>query len=233
MCGHETMPLQIIPVIDLMDGRVAHARHGEREHYRPLSSMLCSTCEPLGVASAIMSLHAFRTLYIADLDAIRRRGDNRRHIESIRRHHPELTLWVDTGSRNSYTLGTIDRIRPVIGSESQCAAHMTGQHRDAVLSLDFRGDAFLGPPQLLADSALWSPQIIVMSLSRVGSGQGPDTAILKHLIARAPASAWYAGGGVRHANDLRALVELGLQGVLIASALHNGAIDASVLAAYK
>jgi phosphoribosylformimino-5-aminoimidazole carboxamide ribotide isomerase len=227
------MPMQIIPVIDLMDGRVAHARHGDREHYRPLRSMLCDTCEPLGVARAIMGLHPFRTLYIADLDAIRGRGHNRQHIDSIRRHHPELTLWVDTGFRDAHALGATDRIRPVIGSESQSTAHMTRRHRDAVLSLDFLGDAFLGPPQLFANSALWPPQIIVMSLSRVGSAQGPDIARLKRLIARSPTSAWYAGGGVRHANDLRALVEIGLRGALIASALHNKAIDASVLAAYK
>ncbi len=227
------MPLQIIPVIDLMDGRVVHARRGEREHYQPLSSPLCDTSEPLEVTRAIMDLHAFRTLYIADLDAIRGRGHNRRHIQSIHSHHPALTLWVDTGLRNAYVGGANDRIRPVIGSESQSAVHMTRQHRDAVLSLDFRGNAFLGPPQLLANSALWPPQIIVMSLCRVGSGWGPDTERLKHLIARAPTSAWYAAGGIRHADDLRALVEIGVRGALIASALHDGAIDSSVLAAHE
>ena len=43
-----------------------------------------------------------------------------------------------------------------------------------VLSLDFRGDAFQGPQEILAEPALWPQRVIVMTLARVGSGAGPD-----------------------------------------------------------
>lgn len=226
------MPLRIIPVIDLMDGQVVHARYGRREHYQPLSSTLCDTCEPLHVAHALMRLHPFGTLYIADLDAIMGRGGNQRPVESIRRHYPDLTLWLDAGSRDIRALCPDDHVRPVIGSESQPDPRSFLRNRDALLSLDFRNDAFLGPPELLADPALWPDQVIVMSLAKVGSRRGPDIARLRRLMALSRATAWYAGGGVRHANDLRALSDMALSGALIATGLHSGAIGAPELAKY-
>ncbi|MDE2121341.1 MAG: histidine biosynthesis protein, partial [Betaproteobacteria bacterium] len=40
---------------------------------------------------------------------------------------------------------------------------------------------------------------------------------------------WYAAGGVRDAADLLELRELGLHGALLASALHDGRLDAAQL----
>ena len=46
-----------------------------------------------------------------------------------------------------------------------------------VLSLDFRGETFLGPQGLLDDAALWPHRVIVMTLARVGGGEGPDRGV--------------------------------------------------------
>jgi uncharacterized protein related to proFAR isomerase len=94
----------------------------------------------------------------------------------------------------------------------------------APLSLDFRGDQFIGPPELLENAALWPQRIIVMTLARVGSGEGPDLARLGAIIARAGSREVYAAGGVRDAEDLRALRGIGAAGALVATALHSGAI---------
>lgn len=105
---------------------------------------------------------------------------------------------------------------------------------DAPLSLDFRGDAFVGPPALLDNADLWPTRVIVMTLARVGSGEGPDIARLGAIAARAQGRAVYAAGGVRHADDLRALGDLGIAGALVATALHAGRItlrDLEALAA--
>lgn len=222
-----------------MGGRAVHARDGDRLRYRALHSKLCASSEPRRVVDALVRLHAFTTLYIADLDAILGRGDNLRQIESIRRHHPRLTLWLDSGVRDAAALErwASAGLHPVVGSES--LADVTLLHhsalkdpqRYAVLSLDFRGDFLLGPAEL-AGPTLWPVRLIAMSLARVGSNQGPDLKRLRQLIALAPSAAWYAAGGVRDADDLSALADLGLKGALIASALHTGAIDAAILGAY-
>ena len=71
-----------------------------------------------------------------------------------------------------------------------------------MLSLDFRGDAFQGPQEILAEPALWPRRVIVMTLARVGSGAGPDLARLAAIRSIAGGREIYAAGGVRDAADL-------------------------------
>ena len=93
-----------------------------------------------------------------------------------------------------------------------------------MLSLDFRGDVFQGPTQLAADEMLWPQRVIVMTLAKVGTGSGPDFARLGEIRAQAPMHEIYAAGGVRHGDDLRALAKAGIDGALVATALHDGKI---------
>jgi len=245
--------LQIIPVIDLMDGRVVHARGGDRSGYRPVRSVLCGSSEPSSsqqctsqpwtIVEALLRLHAFNTLYIADLDAIRGRVDNLSCVLDIHHRYPALEIWLDDGL---YTAPPAlrrrapdGRIRLVVGSESVTHPHLPEMRAlfagaDApVLSLDFQAGAFVGPPDLLTDIARWPPKVIIMSLARVGSGTGPDLDRLLHFAARSPHTEWYVGGGVRHADDLHALASAGARGALVASVLHNGGVGANDLAAFS
>ena len=113
--------MKLIPVVDLLNGEVVHARKGQRSHYLPLQSSLCQGAQPETVVGALLDLYPFRTLYIADLDAIQRRGSHADAIARIRRRFPRLELWVDSGIGDEPTLqrwidaglGT-----PVLGSES-------------------------------------------------------------------------------------------------------------------
>ena len=121
----------------------------------------------------------------------------------------------------------------VIGSESQtdlALLRALGQNPRIVLSLDFRGDVFLGPPELLATPALWPQRVIVMTLARVGGGAGPDVERLAAIVATAGGRAIFAAGGLRDAGDLAVLEQAGAAGVLVASALHDGRLGAACLA---
>ena len=51
-----------------------------------------------------------------------------------------------------------------------------------VLSLDFRGDDFLGPRDILDRDDLWPERIIVMTLARVGAASGPDVARVAEIV---------------------------------------------------
>jgi phosphoribosylformimino-5-aminoimidazole carboxamide ribotide isomerase len=44
-------------------------------------------------------------------------------------------------------------------------------------------------------------------------------------MALAPGKRYYAGGGLRHEQDLRALAAAGAAGVLVATALHERVLD--------
>ena len=68
-------------------------------------------------------------------------------------------------------------------------------------------------------------QMIVLDLASVGEQRGPSTLDLCRSIRQfAPTIRLITGGGVRNAADLEPLRAAGIDGVLLATALHNGAI---------
>lgn len=229
--------LEIIPVIDLMGGVVVHARSGERERYRPLQdSILATRPEPVAVIEGMLALHPFRTFYIADLDAIRKRGDHTPLIRTLGAAFPAVTFWIDAGFTGACTcrrflgagLGDL-----VLGSESQADLGLLDALKDEprlVLSLDYMGEQPLGPPALFTTPAAWPRRVIVMTLARVGAGAGPDLERLRVIHAQAPDHQLYAAGGVRGPEDLAILRATGCVGVLVASALHSGRIGRAEIA---
>lgn len=234
--------LQLIPVVDLLSGAVVHARKGQRSHYLPLESSLCQDALPETVVSALLGLYPFRTLYIADLDAIQRRGSHADAIARIHRLFPHLELWVDCGIADAWGLQAwIDAGLgiPVIGSESLADAEFMPEalqrcrQLPPVLSLDFKGDSLQGPAALLSDpKTYWPHRVLAMNLARVGSDTGPDLALIARLIALAPDRAVFAAGGVRSGADLERVARAGAAGALLASALHNGRLGAGELARF-
>jgi phosphoribosylformimino-5-aminoimidazole carboxamide ribotide isomerase len=229
----------VVPVIDLMGGLVVHARAGERDRYRPLSgSRLVASAEPLSVVEALLALHSFPALYLADLDAIRGRGDHLALLRGLGERHPELSLWVDAGigtERRLHELLAIPGVRPVLGTESQSDVRLLEQGRSLapdriLLSLDWRGEEALDPAGLGEHPDLWPEDVIVMTLGRVGTGSGPDLARLEEVrdVAGSTRRVW-AAGGVRGLEDLLLLRERGIAGALVATALHDGRLDRTAL----
>lgn len=226
----------LIPVLDLMHGQVVHAQAGRRDEYRPLESSLCSSSQPEAVLEGLLALHPFRQVYIADLDAILGKGHHRATLEGVRRTHPELEFWVDAGFSSAAEARAWQAEglgRAVMGSE--CLKDMPDRATlpaGVLLSLDFRGEDFMGPRGLAEDAGRWPDDVIVMTLGRVGMGEGPDLERLARLKSLGQRTRLYAAGGVRHAGDLEALAQAGAAGVLLASALHKGAFSPAELAAF-
>lgn len=217
----------VIPVLDLRGGRVVRARRGERSSYAPIETPLAKGSEPASVARGLLDAWPARTLYVADLDAIiDGAAPDLGVLDAIARACPGIGLWVDAGFSGSKGVAAFLAAglgRPVIGSESQTDAGLVTELGDsAVLSLDSRGAERLGPAALHDDPSLWPPDVIAMTLARVGAGTGPDLAALQAL--RAPGRRVYAAGGVRGPDDLRALRQAGIAGALVASALHDGTL---------
>jgi len=230
--------MEVIPVIDLRGGLVVHARMGRRELYRPIRTPLARTSRPVDVVDGIISIYPFSTLYIADLDAIEGSGNNQPSILDLKEAFPRVRFWVDSGVGDCETAA---RWLPlgmdlILGSETQTdistVSYFSGDHR-FVLSLDFRGNAFQGPPTLLMHTDCWPARVIVMTLDRVGSQSGPDLERLRAIKAIAKNKAIYAAGGVRSADDLWSLASADITGALVASSLHNGQITAADIQALR
>src|SRR5262245_27668542 len=194
--------MDVIPVLDLKGGVVVRASMGLRDQYRPIATPLSRTSDPVDVARGLMSLHAFPALYVADLDAIERRGDNRRALAQLKSAFPDVTLWIDSGLADRAAAETwlSDGLgHLVLGSETLATGDLVRRlSTDArvILSLDFRDCAFEGPADLLENSDVWPDRVIVMTLTRVGSMAGPDLARLDAIRAAAPQRRIYAAGGV-------------------------------------
>src|SRR5688572_17917244 len=62
--------MQIIPVIDLLDGVVVRGVAGRRSEYRPVESRLVASSNAIDIARAFREQFGFTQLYVADLDAI-------------------------------------------------------------------------------------------------------------------------------------------------------------------
>jgi uncharacterized protein related to proFAR isomerase len=176
---------------------------------------------------ALLDVFAFRRLYIADLDALLGRPRQLPAIDTVRRIAPQLRLWIDAAIRHDQDLSAIaERGTPVLASETLTAAEaerLWAACPTAVLSIDYRGDDFLGEPVLLDRLQNWPAGVIAMNLARVGSGLGPDLKQIGALRRLAPRL--YAAGGVRDASDLQRCRDAGAAGVLVASALHDGRIQ--------
>jgi phosphoribosylformimino-5-aminoimidazole carboxamide ribotide isomerase len=233
--------VKIIPVIDVLEGRVVHAVRGRRKEYQPLKSNICASTDPVDVAAALKAL-GFGELYMADLDAITRGQANFSIFKNIA-DKTGLELMVDAGIDN---LKKAERVleshvsKIIIGTETLPRASLVAEaielfgSEKVMVSLDLMGERVLSGFEL---GALKDPvallrefqeagvsQIIVLDLARVGSGEGVNVPFLREVLRNIKANV-YVGGGVRDIKDLVELKGIGVFGVLLATALHSGKIS--------
>ena len=233
--------MKIIPVIDILNGIVVHAVRGKRREYQPLQSSLCNSVQPLEVAKTFKAL-GFSELYIADLDAIAGSSVNFQVFMRITKE-TELKLIVDAGISE---LETAEKLldcgvsKVIIGTETlqsksfvDEAVKLFGSER-VIISLDLMSkkvlvrsgfDGSKNPMRLLHEfKEMGVSRVIVLDLARVGSDEGVNDDFLKKVL-KAAAMDVYVGGGVRDLEDLIKLKDLGVSGVLVATALHSGKIS--------
>lgn len=237
--------MKIIPVIDILNGKVVHAVRGKRSEYQPLVSVLCKSTDPLEVARCFGAL-SFNELYVADIDAIIDCSDD---LGVFRRlaNGTSMKLMVDAGvtseerAKNLLENGVS---KLVIGTETLQKKDFVADALDAfgsdhvIVSLDLKDDKVLTRPSfdgctdafcLLKEfEDIGLSQVIVLDLTRVGSNEGVNFEFLRKIREKVRLSV-YVGGGVRDIEDLVDLREIGVSGVLVASALHSGKISVQAL----
>ena len=227
--------MTLIPVIDLLKGRVVRGVRGDRQAYRPIESALCASSDPVTVAKVLVDHCAAQQLYVADLDALTGGAAQHAVLGELLDALPGIELWLDAGFADADAASTLraqlaphaQRIVPVFGSESlRSRAALEDCHgrfgtAGAVLSLDRRDGRRLDPAGCWDASPLWPQRVIVMTLERVGSGAGPDLETMAALHREAPATTLIGAGGVRSTDDLARAREAGAGAWLVASALHD------------
>jgi uncharacterized protein related to proFAR isomerase len=243
--------VRVIPVLDLMAGRAVWARRGIRAAYAPVqSALLPEAGDAVALAWAFRRTLGCEECYVADLDA----------IMGAPPQHALLRLLAAVGSRlladegaagpaqagNALAAGA-DRV--IVGLETlpsfgALAAIVQAHGPDRVVfSLDLRAGQPVvqpgsphrtGPLALVAEAVRAGvPAVIVLDVARVGSGQGVDLALGAEIRRAHPGLELLVGGGIASARDLADVAAAGYDGALVASALHDGTLDAASVAAAR
>jgi phosphoribosylformimino-5-aminoimidazole carboxamide ribotide isomerase len=231
--------MQILPVLDIMQGQVVRGVGGRRHEYRPIVSRLTDSSLPLDVAWAIRARFDRDELYLADLDAIG--GSEPAWSLYAALHEQGYGLWVDAGVREpsrACQLAAAGVESVVIGLETVAGPPALAEivrelGEQIVFSLDLRHGEPLGQRDAWEGANAWEiaaqavrlgvRRLLVLDLAQVGLGDGTGT---DELCARLCASFSDvdvgAGGGVRNRGDLEVLRDCGVRTALVASALHDG-----------
>jgi phosphoribosylformimino-5-aminoimidazole carboxamide ribotide isomerase len=225
--------MRLIPVIDLLDGHVVHAIRGERERYRPMKSTLVDGSAPTAIAKALLDAAQSTELYVADLGALRGGVPDTATISALARLGSVLA---DAGTATAASAAALERAgvsRIVVGTESlgpDGLAQLTDV--PVTLSLDLRDGRLVSQDPALSGEPVRAARtladqfnvtdVVIIDLVRVGSDDGPAAAAVEEVAG------WgrpvIAGGGVRGIADVDALTAAGASGVLVATALHTGAL---------
>lgn len=235
--------MRVIPVIDVLNGRVVRGIGGRRDEYRPIQSQIAADSRPATVAQTLVERFGFDTVYVADLDAIMH---GRLSVEAWWDiAGTGLKLWLDAGitDHNSQQriLDALQPITPefqlVVGLESLDSVDALVSIIKAwdfpIVSLDLKAglpltkiEGFKTASPVAIARTLYDDcgvrEVIVLDLADVGASQGASTLHLCEQLAALPNLKLIAGGGVRGVEDLRTIAAVGCSAALVASALHDG-----------
>lgn len=223
----------VIPAVDIRGGRAVRLTRGRPENERVYAE------DPAEVAERFAREGA-AWLHVVDLDAALGSGRNR---EAVRRTVAAAGIPVQVGGglrsieavEETLTAGAE---RVVLGTEAvtdpeflRLTISRFGER--VVVSVDTEGDrawvrGWTEEAGTLDDAlervaAAGAPRLLVTSVNRDGTMTGPDVDLYRRVLASAGRPV-LAAGGVRSADDLRALADAGVEGVIVGTALYEGTL---------
>ncbi len=223
----------VIPAIDLRGGRCVRLFRGDP------NAETTYDADPIEIAKGFEADGA-RRLHVVDLDAAFDAGSNREIVAEICRN---VAVPVQLGGG----LRTIDAIehavvdgaaRAILGTAAALdpgfVAEAVDQFGDIiVVAIDVREDRVMvrgwqeeGPridEAIPAISDAGAPRLLVTSVQRDGTMDGPDFALYERVLSLTDRPL-IASGGVRKADDVWQLRELGAEAVVVGKALYAGTL---------
>ena len=235
--------MQIIPAIDLKDGKVVNLKQGRLEQTTTYSD------DPVGMADRWVSQGAER-LHLVDLDgAFKGKPVNREVISAIASNHPEVTIQLGGGIRSheiieEYLASGVDFV--ILGTKAVEEPEFVGE-----MCKHFPGHIMVGLDGLHGMVAKngWQEvtEISVTSLAMLFDGDGIDAIVYTDIgkdgmmgginlhatkaLADAVSVPVIASGGVTDLRDIKALIEVeervsgGITGVITGRAIYEGTLD--------
>ncbi|WP_457611957.1 HisA/HisF family protein [Methanocaldococcus sp.] len=209
--------MEIVPVIDIMDGLAVSGKGGKREEYKPLKSVICQNPDPIELAKVYKD-YGVSKIYIADLDKIMGRGDNFNLIKKI----DFINKMVDVGIKDEKDFKKAKNLGEIIvGTETLKDISLL---KKAIVSLDFKDGKLLNYNLDFILNNLGNKPVIILDISNVGTQRGLNRELIKDIKDRID-NPIYVGGGIRDLKDIEFCYSIDVEGVLIGTAIHKGILD--------
>jgi phosphoribosylformimino-5-aminoimidazole carboxamide ribotide isomerase len=164
-----------------------------------------------------------KEVYVADLNAIEKNGNN---FEIIKELSANIPVMADCGVRDEKDLQNIRKLRctPVIGTET-AEKRIFEISTGCVASIDIKDDKVLGGWKSVEEAVKFLneslvKEIIILDISRVGTGRGWRKNEIERIV-RLSEKPVIIGGGIK-ANDLEMMEDCGVSGVLVSTSVHLG-----------
>lgn len=220
----------VIPAIDLRGGRAVRLMQGDPDAETTYAA------DPVEVAVRFQEEGA-RRLHVVDLDAALGDGHNHARVEAICRA-VQVPVQVGGGIRSNDDIVALLEAgakRVILGTAAAAdpafVRRAVEEHAEAiVVAVDVRGGHVMvqgwqeeGPAlddALPALDEAGAPRYLVTSIARDGTLKGPDTKLYEHML-KLTETPLIASGGVRDADDVWALRELGCEAVVTGKALYE------------
>ena len=233
---NKTPGLTLFPAVDVSDGKAVRLTQGEAGSEK-------SYGDPVAAAEAWAAQGA-EWLHLVDLDAAFGRGNNKGIIKKVvRQVRGVLNVELSGGIRDDESLEAAlatGAKRLNLGTAAlenpEWASHVIAVYGVAIaIGLDVRGTTLATRGWTKEGGDLWTvierldaagcSRYVVTDVTKDGTMQGPNVALLREVLEHTPKPV-IASGGVSSLDDLvalRELVPLGLEGAIIGKALYNKA----------
>ena len=99
--------MRIIPVLDVLNGRIVRGIAGQRDRYQPGKSILTPSSDAKSICDAFERQFGITEFYIADLDGIERDATNFNVLTTVR--DPRYRIWLDAGFSSVAKLNSIQQ----------------------------------------------------------------------------------------------------------------------------
>ena len=226
----------VIPAIDLRGGRAVRLRRGDPSEETSYAN------DPVEVAERFQEQGA-RRLHVIDLDAALGEGDNREAIGAICRA-VVVPVQVGGGIRSLEAAAAVfedGAARAILGTAAAADATFVARAVEefaerVVVAVDVRGgrlmiDGWREEGQALEAAIaglndVGAPRYLVTAIARDGTLDGPDLTLYRQVLKLTDRPV-IASGGVRNAEDVWALRDLGCEAAVTGKALYEKTLKLS------
>lgn len=232
---------EVLPAIDLRGGRVVRLRQGDFGRETAYSDDAVAIARQFVAAGATW-------LHVVDLDGAR--GGQPAHLDLVRRIvdavGDQAYLDVAGGLRSTAAVQEVlgaGAARAVVGTAAlerpEFVAHLVDSHGSdrIAVALDVRDGSAVGNGWVPGSRSIPVDEVVdtladhgvrwfeVTAIDRDGTLGGPDLELLSRVTLTARASV-IAAGGIRSADDIRAVRAIGCRGAIVGRALYDGTLAA-------